>query len=108
MPESLDMQRLEIAELRKMRELCQPQVEWRVEHPVTGDYCFHGEKREVDEWLDDHKQRFPHSRFAGYVVKEHAVLTPTQSALIRCLDELESLARATSQNSEPSPAGAAS
>jgi len=108
MPESLDMQRLEIAELRKMRELCQPQVEWRVEHPVTGDFCFQGEKREVDEWFDDHKQRFPHSRFAGYVVKEHAVLTPTQSALIRCLDELESLAKRTAHPSGQPHAGAPS
>lgn len=108
MPEPLDMQRLEIAELCKMRELCQPQVEWRVEHPDTGDYCFQGEKREVDEWFDDHKQRFPHSRFAGYVVKDHAVLTPTQSALIRCLDELESLRQTMAQPAKPSPAGAAS
>lgn len=105
MSESLEMQRLEISELRKMRALCQPQVEWRVEHPVSGDYCFQGEKREVDEWFDDHKQRFPHSRFAGYVVKEHAVLTPTQSALIRCLDELESLAQATVQPSKPHQPG---
>lgn len=108
MSESLVVQRLEIAELRKMRALCQPQVEWRVEHPVSGDYCFQGGKREVDEWFDDHKQRFPNSRFAGYVVKEHAVLTPTQSALIRCLDELEYLAQATVQPSEPPQPGAGS
>lgn len=108
MSEPLETPRLDLAEMRKMRGLCQPQVEWRVEHPVTGDYCFQGDHGEVHKWFDDHKLRFPHSRFAGYVVKEHSMLTPTQSALIRCLDELESLAKATAQPSEPPHAGAPS
>ncbi|MBV7542051.1 hypothetical protein [Acidovorax sp. sic0104] len=78
-------------ELQDMRQLCRGEEEWRVEHPVTGSYCFTGSKGECDSWLVDHRSRNPRSPYCAYVVKQRFVQSQAQLALERCIDEIERL-----------------
>jgi hypothetical protein len=58
-----------------LRARSQGVEEWRVQHPETGTYCISFDREDrlfpercAREWLDDHKARYPHHEFAGYVV----------------------------------------
>jgi len=74
-------------------------VECRVQHPQTGCYCisydWHNSfnpKRNADEWLADHKKRFPdHEYSTTYVVKEVRVPSQQDEACQEAADAIESL-----------------
>ena len=77
-------------------------VECRVQHPQTGCYCisydWHNSfnpKRNADEWLADHKKRFPdHEYSTTYVVKEVRVPSQQDEACQEAADAIESLLNA--------------
>lgn len=80
----------------KLRQLSQGREEWRVQHPVDKSYCFSANRyeslnpeREVREWLEDHRRRFPDSMHAEYEVAKHFVLTELQRAALEAADLLD-------------------
>ena len=64
--------------------------EWRVQHPVEKKYCMSmtsrdhiNPEREIREWFDDYKTRFPNGNFSGYEV---AAVTMYSNAEKLCID----------------------
>lgn len=58
-----------------LRDAACGRTEWRVQHPVTRDYCvafdgWHGGERAARQWLADEISKHPDGMFAGYEVAE--------------------------------------
>lgn len=81
--------------IQRLRGLVCGFHEWRVENPEDGSYCIsftrdesHDPERTARDWLTDHAARFPESKYAGYVVKHHHVMTAKDKALAEAADAL--------------------
>ena len=87
-------------ELKARLRTINSKSEWRVASPDDGSYCIAFDynnslspERSAQEWLDDHKSRFPDSQFAGYKVTHVIVKSDLEEAAEEAADAIEQLER---------------
>lgn len=81
---------------RRLRDAAQGHPEWRVQDPVSRSYCMSvtrdeapDPERAAREWLEDHKRRFPESKYARYEVARVQVTTQIDELMLEAAVALE-------------------
>ena len=79
-----------------LRDAACGRTEWRVQDPVTRDYCiafdgWHGGERAARQWLADEVRKYPQGQFAGYEVAEVVVFDDRDKLMQQAARRIETL-----------------